>query len=167
MKSYNQWRGGGGGHAGGRAVARPGSWEWVTLPNGSHGQSPVPRVLPGSSHRKDLQTRWVSAGTGWSVRPPERQACGRRGVWEETNREVLSSVSVVWCLLWSWPQRNTGSGSLGLHLFPSFLKQPLRTQLPSSPSPFYRCHPLCVSQEGAKQRRILFCFLRSRGKPPA
>lgn len=64
----------------------------------------------------------------------------------------------------SLPQRNTGSGSLGLYLFPSFSKQPLRTVASITLLHSITRHPLCVSQEGAEQRCILvFCFLRSRG----
>lgn len=154
------------GGGGGRAVARPdpgSGWpfaKWFSRPK------PCPKNITRQPRRKGLQTRWVSAGTGWSVRPPERQAWGGGAcVWGANRRCCLQSQ--LFGVFGSWPQRNPGSGSLGLHLFPSFSKQPLRTVAIITLLHSIARHPPCVSQEGAKQRHILFfCFLRSRGFPP-
>lgn len=157
MKSYNQWRGWR------RAVARPdpgSGWpfaKWFSPPK------PCPENITQQPHRKGLQTRWISAGTGWNVRPPERKAWGGGTcVWGANRRCCLQSQ--LFDVFGSLPQRNTRSGSLGLYLFPSFSKQPLRTVAIITLLHSITRHPLCVSQEGAKQRCILvFCFLRSRG----
>ena len=122
MKSYNQWGVG--------AVARPdpgSGWsfaKWFSRPK------PCPENITQQPHRKGLQTRWISAGTGWNVRPPERKAWGGGTcVWGANRRCCLQPP--LFGVFGSLPQRNTGSGSLGLYLFPSFSKQPWG-QWPSS-----------------------------------
>ena len=79
MKSYNQ-RGAVGrldpGH--GWPFAKCFSWP-----------KPCPENITRQPHRKGLQTRWISAGTGWNVRPPERKAWGGRTCVRGANRCCL------------------------------------------------------------------------------
>lgn len=158
MKSYNQ-RG---------AVARPNPGSgWpsafppsILLPNGSHCQSHVPKMLPSNPK-----------GRTWK---PDEFLQGLDEMWghlrerpgeEETACEELTGGSFfnLGCMVSPGPtaQRHTASVSLALHLLPGFSKHHLKTvalplsSIPSLTIPFV-CH-----KEKQSRGVFWFCFLRS------
>ena len=153
MKSYNQ-RG---------AVGRldPGhGWpfaKWFSWPK------PCPENITRQPHRKGLQTRWISAGTGWNVRPPERKAWGGRTCVRGANRRCCLQCQ---CLVFTSVEHGVWQpGPIPL----SWLLQtaPEDSCYPHSP-PFYcSSSPLCVTRSIKAEVYFGFLFFNiKRGFPP-